>query len=133
MTEKQATNRYYKAMAPALLIYLAACFSAAILDGASGIASVALYALIAIAIGALFITFWAHWRFTQEIDEFLRVIQFKALLFGLLSIMVIATGWGMMETFAKAPPLPIFWLNPIFWVAYAIAGARLTLRERGAV
>lgn len=132
MTEKQATFRYYKAMVPAVVIYLAACFSAANLDESGGNATGTLYTLIAIAVGALFVTFWAHWRFTQEIDEFLRIIQFKALLFGLLSIMIIATGWGMMETFATAPALPIFWLNPIFWVAYAIAGATLTLRERGA-
>lgn len=132
MTEIQATRRYFVVLMPAALVFLAACFTAASLDKYGVSSTVPLYALITIAVGALFFTFWALWRFINEIDEFLRAIQLNGLLFGLLFIMMVATGWGLLEEYGNVPKLPVFWLNPMFWLAYSAAVGMQTFRARTA-
>ena len=92
---------------------------------------VALYGLAIIPIIAIFSAFWAHWRFVNEIDEFLRTIQVKAVIFGIACVMAIASGWGTLELLADAPILKVFWLLPIFWVSYSAAAVVLTKREAG--
>ena len=132
MTVKRAARRYYLVFAPAMAIFLAASFSIDWIDDNLIIQPAALYGLTIVPIMALISTFWAHWRFLTEVDEFLREIQLKALLIGLVCVMVIATTWGYLEAYANAPDLKLFWINPIFWVSYAIAGGIISLRE-GAV
>ena len=83
-------------------------------------------ALTIIPIAALLSMFWLHWRFLQEIDEYLRQIQINALLCGAAVALAIATGWGYLEKYSDLAALPVFWLNPVFWVAYGIAAAVFT-------
>jgi hypothetical protein len=46
-----------------------------------------------IPIVSMLVMFWGHWRFINEIDEFMRSVQIKALLFGLACILVYSTAW----------------------------------------
>jgi hypothetical protein len=77
---------------------------------------VALYALATIPVVAILSAFWAHLRFINEVDEFLRTIQIKAVIFGIACVRAIASGWGTLELLADAPKLKVFWLLPIFRV-----------------
>ncbi|MEP5759316.1 MAG: hypothetical protein ABJ327_08450 [Litoreibacter sp.] len=73
--------------------------------------------------------FWAHWRFTGEIDEYLRLIQIKATMVGVVCFLVVASGWGTLELLADAPNLQMFWLLPIFWVSHSAATAFISKKE----
>ena len=132
MSNEKAARRYLSVLIPFTLAFLAASFALKAADNAALLPVPALYALSIIPVGLMLGMFWSHWRYMNEIDEFLRSIQFKGAFTGLIVVMVTATGWGWLEFYAEAPRLPIFWLNPIYWIAYSGAVMLFTPRE-GAV
>ena len=146
MTEKQALSRYYKISLPAMALYIISIAAAVWArdgmitsesvfnfwsQGNLGFARAIYYALVLMPIIALCGMAWAHWRFITELDEYLRMIQIKGLLFGLLCILSVATGWGMIEMLLRLPALPIFWLVPIFWLGFSISIGFIKAKDRG--
>ena len=131
MTPEQATRRYFKIFIPSMIVYLAGCLGTGWAADHMSLPPSVLYGLAIVPIAAMLSVFWGHWRFINEIDEFLRTIQVKALLFGTACVLVVATGWGTLEMFADAPRLQVFWLLPIFWVAYSATATVITKREGG--
>ncbi|MGI9464624.1 MAG: hypothetical protein ACR2OM_11820 [Aestuariivirgaceae bacterium] len=131
MTPEQATRRYFKIFIPSMIGYLAGSLGITWIADHVNLPPIVLHGLAAIPIAAMLSVFWAHWRFINEIDEFLRTIQIKAVLFGTACVMVVAMGWGTLEMFADAPKLQVFWLMPIFWVCYSAAAVFVTKREGG--
>ena len=132
MTQEQASRRYFSVLIPAVIVFLAASYAIKLADTAAMLPPWALYAAAIVPIAALLGMFWAHWRYMNEIDEFLRSIQVKAAFAGLVIVLTIASGWGYLELYAEVTPLPIYWLNPLYWVAYSIASVTITMRS-GAV
>ena len=51
---------------------------------------------------------------------------------GAAAVVLTATVWGYLEAYADAPDLPMFWLNPLYWVAYSLGVLVTTKRETGA-
>lgn len=93
-----------------------------------------LITILAIAAGlALVNSIWAHWRYVNRIDEFLRSIQIKAILSGLGVILTIASVWGYFEQHLDAPTLQVFYLNPIYWCAYGVAAIIMTKQTGGEI
>ena len=131
MTHEQATRRYFKVFIPSMVGYLAGSVGTVWAADHLSLPPFAIYVLASIPILAMLVVFWGHWRFINEIDEFLRSIQINAVLFGIACVMVVATGWGTLEMLADAPKLQVFWLMPIFWVSYSAAALVLTKREGG--
>jgi len=131
MTAEKATRRYFTVFIPAMVAYLAASLGLAWIDEIAIIPPVTLYGMTLVAVIALFFAFWAHWRLISELDEFLRMIQVKAIMVGLACILVVASGWGMLEMYTEAPVLPIFWLIPMFGSVYGIAATIITKRLGG--
>ena len=131
MTVEQATRRYFEVFIPSMIGYLAGSVGTIWVAEHLNLPPFALYVLASIPIFAMLAVFWGHWRFINEIDEFLRTIQIKAVLFGIACVLVVATGWGTLEMLADAPKLQVFWLMPIFWVSYSAAAVVLTKREGG--
>ena len=131
MTVERATRRYFALLVPAMLVFMSSTLGIVWADDTLALPSAAPYALTVVPIAALLSTYWALWRFITEIDEFLRLIQIKSIIIGLMAVMMVITGWGLMELYADAPALGIFWLNPLFWVAYAIAALIITKRDGG--
>ena len=131
MSTKQATSRYFWVFVPAMLIFLASSLGLKWLETNSSVSAPVFIGLAIVPIVALLSMFWLHWRHIQEIDEYLRLVQIKALLFGAAIAMSVATGWGYLENYADVPAMPMFWLNPIFWIAYAVAGAFNAKSEGG--
>ncbi|MFC0008506.1 hypothetical protein [Devosia nitrariae] len=128
MTNEQATRRYFTVLVPATIMFLGSSLAVKLLDEAGVLPLPGLYAVAVIPIVAMLVPFWAHWRYMSEIDEFLRSVQLKAMFAGLALVMSLASSWGYLEFYAGAPELSVFWLNPIYWIAYAVAAAALTLR-----
>lgn len=131
MTVERATRRYFVLLVPAMLVFMSSTLGIVWAEDNLALPAAASYALTIVPIAALFSTYWALWRFIAEIDEFLRLIQIKSIIIGLIVVMMVITGWGLMEIYADAPALGIFWLNPVFWVAYAIAALIITKRDGG--
>jgi hypothetical protein len=128
MKHEVATRRFLRALIPAMAVFLIASLLLAWLKS-NGASPAVLVATAAVPIAALLVPFWAMWRFLTDVDEFLRFVQVKALLVGTATALTIASGWGYLEAYAGTPALPVLWLNPIFWLGYAVAACVLTFRE----
>lgn len=131
MDEKQATHRFFWGLFPAMGVFLAASIGIAALHKTGEPSQSLLVGLSLIPICAQIISFWAYWRFVNEVDEFLRAIQIKAVLFGLVVILTIATSWGYLEAYADAPDMKLIWLNPLFCLGYGIGAFYFTKRDGG--
>lgn len=131
MTNEQAKRRYLGVVIPGTIAFVAASLALRVADDAAMLPLPALYAVSVVPVGIMLGMFWAHWRYMKEIDEFLRSIQVKGAFAGLIVVMTIATGWGWLEFYAEAPRLSIFWLNPLYWIAYSIAVVIFTPRDGG--
>nr|WP_319384065.1 hypothetical protein [uncultured Roseibium sp.] len=129
MTTEQANYRFFKVFVPAMVIYVATTAGIAWLSDRQTFPAYALYGLTLVPIAAIFLAFWAQWRFAMELDEFLRLIQIKGTLIGVACIMIIASGWGQLERLADVPRLPVFWLLPVFWATQGLATTVISKRE----
>jgi hypothetical protein len=129
MTEKQATRRYFKIFIPAMMIYLVWASWIQFLEEQFSLWAMELYSMSIIPIWALLFVFWAHWRFINEIDEFMRSVQIKALLFGLACILVFSTAWWIFEDLASAPVSELSVIMPIFAICYSVAVVYMNLIE----
>lgn len=120
MKPSAARLRYFKVFVPAMVLYLITTFGATWLLKFNDI-NLALKYIVAI-IPALFIWWlvWAQIRYFREADEFERARQISGALFGLAVLMVFSTGWGFLEMLADAPKFPVFYIFPLFCVAYSL-------------
>lgn len=130
MTNAQATRRYFGVLIPGAIAFLGLSYGLKLAEDAA-VPSAVLYAAALLPIVVLVGAFWAHWRYMKEIDEFLRSIQVKAAFVAFTIVLAIATGWGYLELYAELPTLSMYWLNPLYWVAYAVAAVVFTLRSGG--
>lgn len=129
MTNQQATRRYYAVLIPGMVAFLGLSFGLKVAENSDLFPAAVLYAGALLPIALMLGMFWAHWRYMNEIDEFLRSIQVKATFAAIAVVLTAATGWGFLELFAEMPALPIYYLNPLFWVAFAVAHVILSARE----
>jgi hypothetical protein len=119
VTNEQAGRRYYAVLIPGTILFLALCIGVKFADDSAMFPDPVLYALGLIPAGLLIGAFWAQWRYINEIDEVQRSIHVKAAFVGLAVVMTAATGWGFLELFVEVPRISMFWLNPLYWIAYS--------------
>jgi hypothetical protein len=129
MNNRQASRRYMGLLVPLTLLFLACCLGLSWLDRNTDTSNVILAVLALLPIAALLSMFWVQWRYMRDLDEYLRQVHVKALLFGAAVALGVGTGWGFLELFVDAPALPVYWLNPLFWVAYSTGVVALSLRD----
>ena len=91
-------------------------------------------ALSIVAGAGVLVWIWATARFLVEIDdEYLRMLQVRAMLVATGVTFAITSMWGMVELFTTAPRLPVFFVFPI-WCLGLIVGRlvnKLTLGDAG--
>lgn len=131
MTHKQAHRRYMKLSAALMVLYLLGTYGLSLAENHTNIPRFVFYGLTGFPIGAILGWMWGLWRYVNEIDEFLRAIQIKAIMYGLAIVMGVSTGWGLLEFYAEVPRLPIFYVVPMFGGAYGIAHIIISKREGG--
>jgi len=129
MTNKEALKRYFMVFVPSMAGYLISVFGvAAIIDEGDPV-TVLTYILALIPAGFVFIFMWASVRYVSELDEFLKMLQIKAVLWGLTALMAVSTAWGFLEMFTNVPKLPIFYAMPGFFLFYGLASVIINKRD----
>tara|TARA_B100000749_G_C18235509_1_gene386130 strand:+ start:192 stop:590 length:399 start_codon:yes stop_codon:yes gene_type:complete len=129
MTNAKATRRFFLAMGSGLVVFIAASVALSNLRETAGTALI--ITLVTIAILALASFFWAHLRFVSEVDEFLRSIQIRAIIFSLTVVFCLFTALGYISLFLDRETVSLFWLNPTYWLSYGAASLFLSWRETG--
>jgi hypothetical protein len=66
----------------------------------------------------------------EETDEFARETLIQSLLWGTAATLSVATVWGFLETFGKAPHVPAWAVVPLFAIAMGVAQAFVARRYR---
>ena len=108
-------------------VVLAAAAAIGISHGrVSGIASYFLAVLPALPVAWSLVVTGAY--LSEEKDEFQRNLYVQALLCGIAVTLALATGWGYMEDFRRAPHLDLIWVCPMFWI-FTVASYPLVIRR----
>jgi len=66
---------------------------------------------------------WALLSWMRDSDEFIRALSAKRFIVAAGLAMAIASAWGFMELYAKAPHVSAAMIYPLFWAAFALASA----------
>ena len=66
----------------------------------------------------------------EETDEFHREVLIQSLLWGMAVTLGVASAWGFLETFGKAPHAPAWAVVPIFAVAMGLSQPLIARRYR---
>mgnify|MGYP001283811642 FL=1 len=119
--EKQANRRFISVALLSMALLLASSLAVPLAGGRDAVPTPLVWAAAVASILALLLPLWALWRYLQELDEYLRSLQLKAIYFGLAVLLVVVTGWGYFELYFDLPNLGMYWLNPVYWVAYSAA------------
>lgn len=129
MTNKQATKRYFQVFIPSMLGYVVSIFGISKIIDKSADPTLMTFTLSLIPAIFVFLWVWSHARFIIEMDEFVRMLQIKSVLYGLIALMVLTTAWGLLELYAQVPSIPIFYALPGFYLCYGVAAMIISIRN----
>lgn len=121
MTQKHAHRRYMKLFVPAMAMYVMSMLGISLAKENASMPEPLLYGVAIIPAIFVLIWIWGHMRYISELDEYLRGLQVRAVLFGMAGVMAFTTVWGMLEELAEAPAIPIFYIVPGFYFVYGLA------------
>ena len=124
MTQKQAHRRYMKVFAPSMIVYVLGVFGVVSLRNQAETGTSILAALALIPALSMLVWIWGHWRYINELDEFLQKLQVQSIMVGLGITLSIASVWGLLEMLVQDPGFPVlqvFLIVPIFFVANGLA------------
>jgi len=121
MNPSEAKKRYKKTTALSMLFYVITIFGVAFYIAKVDVPSAVKYGLAALPIIFVWWFLWGFIRFFKETDEYERSRLTMSMLVGVIVIMLVTSGWGFMEMLADAPPLPVFWIFPLYFLASGMA------------
>lgn len=125
MNNKEAHKRYFKVFVPSMAGYLVSIVGATWLTNMTDTVSLLHFILALIPAGFVFMFMWAQARYVVEIDEFMRMLQVKAMMWGIIITMAATTAWGLLEFFTPVPKVPIFFVLPVFYGIYGVTSGVL--------
>lgn len=120
MSHKIAHRRYMKLFIPSMIGYLIGIALVVSFRQNENISQYILMALSLIPAACMFTWMWGHWRFINEIDEYMRTRHMRAIMFGLAIILSLATFWGLLEELVGVPAFPVFFIVPLFYLAQGL-------------
>jgi len=121
MNPSLARKRYKKTTAISMLFYIVTIFAVSIYIAKTDVPNMAKYVLSCLPIIFVWWFLWGFIRFFKETDEYERSRLTTSMLVGVVVIMLVTSGWGFMEMLADAPPLPVFWIFPMYFLASGLA------------
>jgi len=70
----------------------------------------------------ILLTIRALWRYVHHVDEAQRFFLIKSMMIGLFAMLALSGSWGIIEMMSNnIPKLPIFWVFPLFFLAFGLA------------
>ena len=121
-TFKSAKRRYQRVFWPLMIVY-----TLIVIGGSIGLAlletePVWLQATLAIACAAPVIaTLLVMMRYTEETDEYRRLVQLKAFAWGGIVTTSLIFIVGFLQLFDVVGHFEVFWFGPLFFLAYGIS------------
>ena len=94
----------------------------------SGVLAVVCAALASLPFIAVVVIFGLY--MAEEKDEFQKAVLTQSLAWGIGTTFAVTTFWGCMEKFDHAPHMPVWWVQIVFIIAFAIANAANRWRYR---
>jgi len=75
--------------------------------------------------------FWFYGRCFAELrDEYVRLLEIRKALIATGLVLTLATAWGFLEAYAKAPHIPLYFVALAWFACHAIGSAVSALIER---
>ncbi len=117
-----AMGRYNRRMLVASALYVVGLFGAIWAHDTFDLSGVAAFAFALLPSVGVLAMVWAMARLvTEEEDEYLRFRYVRSSLFGLATLLTVATVWGFFEQFDLVPHVPTWAAVPVFALGMGIA------------
>lgn len=117
-----AGRRYVKRFIPTMAAYVVLVFGASLAFDRLALSGPVAWALaIAPAIPILGVIAIMGLYLKEETDEFQRNILVESMLWGFGLTMAVTSVWGFAEIYIEAPPLPAFWVFPMFCMGMGLS------------
>jgi len=124
---------YVRRVIPTMIVYLALIVAVPFLIYWLRPAGPALWLIALLPAVPLSAVFWFYGRFFVELrDEYIRLLEIKKALIATGIVMMAATAWGFLESYAGAPHLPLFAVPLAWFPCQGIGAAIVTIGERRA-
>jgi len=116
-----------------MVLYMAMIVAVPVLIAWARPSGPALWLIALLPAAPLSAVFWFYGRFFVELrDEYIRLLEIKKALIATGVVMMAATAWGFLESYAGATHVPLY-VVPLAWFpCQAICSAFVTLTERRA-
>jgi hypothetical protein len=125
---------YVRRVIPTMVVYMALIVAVPFLIAWLRPAGPALWLIAVLPAAPLSAVFWFYGRFFVELrDEYIRVLEIKKALIATGIVMMAATAWGFLESYAGAPHLPLFAVPLAWFPCLGIGAAIVAAGERRAV
>jgi hypothetical protein len=129
MTNKQASTRFMKIFIPTMILYSVSCFAVPEILKMSDFAKPIVYAISLIPALCIGVALWAQWRQAMEVDEYMRHLQLRAMVFSLGCILAVSAAIGFLQFYAGLENFSVFFAIPAFYVFHAMGMFVLTRRD----
>jgi hypothetical protein len=117
-----AMRRYNRRMLAASAVYVVGLFGAIYAHDTLNIGGAGAFLVAFIPSVGVLMMVWAMARLvTEETDEYLRYRYVRSSLFGLGTLLTLATVWGFFEQFDLVPHAPNWLAVPVFAIGLGIA------------
>lgn len=115
--KRAAIRTYLRRFVPTMILYVMLVPATPLLIRATEAKGPLLWVLAALPALPLCAVFWIIGAYLAAIeDEFVRVLEVRKALIATGFAMSVASIWGFLQVYAKAPDLPLFYV-PILWFA----------------
>jgi hypothetical protein len=129
-----AYRAYYRRLGISTVLYLASIFGASsLLHHRAPLSVFAVGVALVPGIAVSLMVFAFARLFVELDDEYLRLLEVRKALLATALTLAGCSVWGLLEIFTAVPPLPIFWVFPL-WCMGLVAGGlfnRMTLGTGG--
>ena len=131
-SSQSAASRHYRArLIPAMFLYvILIALSVRLFNHAHPVGIFAYALALAPALPIIGIIVIVGLYLAEEKDEFQRNLLIQALLWGIGSLLALATAWGFLELFTSVPHFQIYLAFPLFWLLVAVASPILRARYK---
>ncbi len=129
-----AGRAYVRRVIPTMIVYLALVVALPLLIAGLRPSGPALWLIALLPAFPLSLIFWFYGQFFVELrDEYIRLLEIRKALIATGIVMMAATAWGFLESYAGAPHLPLFAV-PLAWFPCQGIGALIVAAgERSAM